>query len=88
MIYKPLVYFARVYHSQQVAPTAGRVPPCFAPGFGLPRHDGLGTGGLGEDAMERHGLAVPRRRVLPEPWNWENLTYLWEYLRSKLAIGS
>ena len=67
MIYKPRVYFARVYHSQQAAPTAGRVPPCFAPGFGLPRHDGLGTGGLGEDAVERHGLAVPRRRVLPKP---------------------
>ena len=55
-IYMPHMYLTRVYHSPQ------RVswPSSSAPGFGLPRHDGLGTRGPGEDAMERHGLAVPR----------------------------
>ena len=52
----PRMYLTRVYHSPQ------RVswPSSSAPGFGLPRHDGRGTRGPGEDAMERHGLAVPR----------------------------
>ena len=51
----PRMYLTRVYHSPQHVswPSSGA-------GFGLPRHDGLGTRGPGEDAMERHGLAVPR----------------------------
>ena len=70
---------------------AGRVPPG-APGFGLPRHDGLGTGGPGEDAMERHGVAVPRRNAAfwRQGMSWNAMEVGSEIslaIPSKLAMG-